>query len=626
MDPTHAATVEDLLADVYANPRDDAPRLVLADLLQERGDPRGEFIALQCRGAPLDKAARARERALLAAHARAWMGPLAPAIAKSARHKPVFRRGFLAAAYVTFKHPSEAERLGREPAWATLDEIGFGKHGQMTEAMRHARTVRMTADAQDESLFTEGAPWAIETLELDYGLSDLLATMRLPHLRVLRVDSMPSGLADAHFAARLEEIESGLTDEGREILLDAGRKCSRLRKLRFAKQWNDQVFTFTREDGAFTNATLTGGVEGLDEALALLRPRILRVVGASLETHAEIQEAATTNGVAEVDLRPSSGELHRIGTWIPPAPKIVEEIEEIEKTEEEIDVLDAPDSVAFAPSGRHLWVAVQQGTRRFELPELTPGELVGTARRHGSRLIRGGDRIAIVDDCEVLVVDGETGAEEFSIGGTIEVDDAAFSPDGKTVAAGLHNGRVVLAKGQSRATPWKIVDSCADHVAFSPDGTLLAVSSRGGMLAVANLVRHRTLWRGEPKPSAVAFVSNEQLVTVVEKPRMEKPRRGLAIFAATTGKLLAFHAQRSQRLYADTIRVVGERIFVGWGNGAVSAHDTSLAEIWRSAIGDPGWSCAIDVSPDGGTVAVVKETERRLVLLDAATGAVRRER
>lgn len=35
---------------IRANPDDDAPRLVYADLLSERGDPRGEFIALQCAG------------------------------------------------------------------------------------------------------------------------------------------------------------------------------------------------------------------------------------------------------------------------------------------------------------------------------------------------------------------------------------------------------------------------------------------------------------------------------------------------------------------------------------------------------------------------------------------------
>jgi uncharacterized protein (TIGR02996 family) len=43
-----------LLAAVRAEPDDDTPRLVLADWLEERGDPRGEFVRLQVRIAALE--------------------------------------------------------------------------------------------------------------------------------------------------------------------------------------------------------------------------------------------------------------------------------------------------------------------------------------------------------------------------------------------------------------------------------------------------------------------------------------------------------------------------------------------------------------------------------------------
>ena len=43
-----SVTEEELLAAVFAAPDDDAPRRVYADWLLERGDPRGEFIQLQC--------------------------------------------------------------------------------------------------------------------------------------------------------------------------------------------------------------------------------------------------------------------------------------------------------------------------------------------------------------------------------------------------------------------------------------------------------------------------------------------------------------------------------------------------------------------------------------------------
>ena len=78
------------------------------------------------------------------------------------------------------------------------------------------------------------------------------------------------------------------------------------------------VFTFTRgEDGAFTRGTLTGGVPeaaDLDNALLRLRPRSLCVVGASTDAHATILQAARANGVAEVDLRDSSGAIHQLAT------------------------------------------------------------------------------------------------------------------------------------------------------------------------------------------------------------------------------------------------------------------------------------------------------------------------
>ncbi|MBA3541481.1 MAG: TIGR02996 domain-containing protein [Deltaproteobacteria bacterium] len=46
----------DLIAAVAEAPDDDAPRLVYADWLMERGDPRGELVALQCALARADAA------------------------------------------------------------------------------------------------------------------------------------------------------------------------------------------------------------------------------------------------------------------------------------------------------------------------------------------------------------------------------------------------------------------------------------------------------------------------------------------------------------------------------------------------------------------------------------------
>ena len=70
------------LTAVCERPDDDAPRLIFADWLEERGDPRGEFIRVQCilsRMAEGDKrrpALRGRERELLELHREEWETPL----------------------------------------------------------------------------------------------------------------------------------------------------------------------------------------------------------------------------------------------------------------------------------------------------------------------------------------------------------------------------------------------------------------------------------------------------------------------------------------------------------------------------------------------------------------------
>jgi uncharacterized protein (TIGR02996 family) len=81
-DPTRAA-LEAALAD---NPDDLATHMAYADHLAEQGDPRGEFIQVQLaledpsRSAPERKNLRQRERKLLKAHERQWLGELAPLI------------------------------------------------------------------------------------------------------------------------------------------------------------------------------------------------------------------------------------------------------------------------------------------------------------------------------------------------------------------------------------------------------------------------------------------------------------------------------------------------------------------------------------------------------------------
>jgi uncharacterized protein (TIGR02996 family) len=105
--------VEDgLLAAIYADPHDDHARAVYADLLQQRGDSRGEFIALQ-----LANRDEARAAELLRTHADAWLGVLAPYVVV---HRCKFERGF---PYDVTLNGVDVDPIAKHPAWSTVRRI-----------------------------------------------------------------------------------------------------------------------------------------------------------------------------------------------------------------------------------------------------------------------------------------------------------------------------------------------------------------------------------------------------------------------------------------------------------------------------------------------------------------------
>jgi uncharacterized protein (TIGR02996 family) len=126
-----ARSTDALLAEIYANPEDDAPRIVYADLLTEQGDPRGELITLQlARAASGDDQPSEREQELLKKHGKAWLGRLAPVISWGKGYAySQFRRGFLAVADIILSVNKKLYPLLGEPAWATVEQLhGYSDH------------------------------------------------------------------------------------------------------------------------------------------------------------------------------------------------------------------------------------------------------------------------------------------------------------------------------------------------------------------------------------------------------------------------------------------------------------------------------------------------------------------
>jgi uncharacterized protein (TIGR02996 family) len=108
---------------IRATPDDDTPRLVYADWLEEHGEPRGEFIRVQCEIPRLPAAhprsiqLQSNERRLLRAHRAHWVEPLRPFVGFwQAQWVLEFRRGFV-------------ERID-------IDAEVFLRHGE--ELFRHA--------------------------------------------------------------------------------------------------------------------------------------------------------------------------------------------------------------------------------------------------------------------------------------------------------------------------------------------------------------------------------------------------------------------------------------------------------------------------------------------------------
>lgn len=116
---------DELLEQVLADPADDALRAVWADALQERGDPRGEAIALQlaAAGGPLDRAQDKRARSLLAKHAKSWLGPLEGVIMHKAAL--VFDRGLVSSCQIQIKRLAALQGAIGHPLWAALRSIWF---------------------------------------------------------------------------------------------------------------------------------------------------------------------------------------------------------------------------------------------------------------------------------------------------------------------------------------------------------------------------------------------------------------------------------------------------------------------------------------------------------------------
>jgi uncharacterized protein (TIGR02996 family) len=274
---------------IIASPEDDAPRLIYADWLDERGDPadaaRAEFIRVQVelsrladddpRRPPLED----REHELLAGHVARWLGDWP-------RYVPRWRfeRGFLAeietdtgtladrGADLFARHP--ITRLVLEPEDASdhdpgpVEEVGAAAWLSRLAGLRlHVWSMSVGAAAP-----VLASPWLTGLTELDASFAEdvghfaaILA--RCPSLARLRTVGVPGVFGDPAPMVRVlestavEGLNAGgifVNDAALAALL-RGRFAGRLTRLRTVRGEYGR-------DGwkAFASPALTGALRGLD--------------------------------------------------------------------------------------------------------------------------------------------------------------------------------------------------------------------------------------------------------------------------------------------------------------------------------------------------------------------------
>ncbi|MFT3837240.1 MAG: hypothetical protein QM723_09625 [Myxococcaceae bacterium] len=197
-------TTEELFAQAYLHPGDEAPKQVLADRLLEDGDARGEFIALQLRHEKggLPPSGVKREKRLLDENEVKWLGSTAR---KVIGHTTRWRHGFLDVCGATL----DGTTVG-SLEWSTVRELSLYNTDTMRpeELSADFRSLQVLQRANTNALdvlvkarekppirsLSYGGPTRHLREWAPRGVDSLLKLAELPYLKELRL--MPPSAQD----------------------------------------------------------------------------------------------------------------------------------------------------------------------------------------------------------------------------------------------------------------------------------------------------------------------------------------------------------------------------------------------------------------------------------------------
>ena len=265
---------EALLRAIVESPDDDAPRLVYADWLLQRADPRGELIQIQCRLAatPDDerrRAIRIAENKLLAAHAEAWTASLRALLPPEAwpRYEFTFERGFVAHAAVTYACiPAVPALCAAAPLLRSLrifagDDPQVVDDGLLPISRCPLERLELFAAGGEELARAAAATPFARLRALRFGGLGLEAAAFPELARLAMRDDGARALAASPHLASLTSLEldgCGLTEDG---VAAVARARWRLRELSLA--WNPLDAGFTEAlVGPATAPLATIGLQG----------------------------------------------------------------------------------------------------------------------------------------------------------------------------------------------------------------------------------------------------------------------------------------------------------------------------------------------------------------------------
>jgi WD40 repeat protein len=262
----------------------------------------------------------------------------------------------------------------------------------------------------------------------------------------------------------------------------------------------------------------------------------------------------------------------------------------------------------LALSGSGLWFWDLVADRELSKVEVFRGDIgaVGGFAPDGKTLVSAFGR-------QLRFHDAATGKELGPPGHRFTPDQAVFSRDGRTVAAGDTDATVRVWEAATGKELWRFrADGRVNCLAYSADSRQLAAGAPG--LRLWDLTRGQELWRRDEVPRWLAFSPDGKTLAAAT-------REAVGLWDVAAGTRSRQIAVRPADLAAVAFARDGKRLL------GVEARGRVTVRLWEAANGKAvasrpcleGLAPHVRLAPDGSALTVVEGNKVRFTALRAAT-------